>query len=431
MAFQHVDAIEVFLYGERVGVLAFSQGRGCYAFEYFNSWLKNGFSLSPLRMPLKPGVYSFPELASDTWHKLPACIADALPDRFGNQLINAHLARHGVSSGEITPLDRLAYQADRGMGALEFQPARSLGSKRADVLDLADLVTAARESIQGRLSGDAESKKTLMNLLSVGISAGGARAKAVINMDPVSGEMRSGQHPEAGKESWLLKFDGVGNDPGLGDSEQYGRIEYAYSLMAKSAGIQMTETRLLEENGRAHFMTRRFDRMDAGTNEDSEKIHMQSLCAIDHVDYNLVGVNDYASLFSAIRRLGLKEETVTEAYRRMAFNYMAMNCDDHSKNFAFLMDRHGQWRMSPAYDITYAYNSKNVWLREHLMGVFGKFSGVTRGDLMDFAEHMKVPAARQTLKEVLQAVARWREYATNAGLSDEIAAAIESSHYHE
>ena len=424
MPFTHVEAIEVRIYGKTVGAVApDARGRPYYAFEYAPSWLRNGYSISPLHLPLKPGVFTFDNLDENTWHRLPAAIADALPDRFGNSLIDAKLAEKGITRDEITALDRLAYTGDRAMGALEFRPARSIG-KEPDVLDFSQLINAARDAIQGYVGTDSKAKRAFRQLLSVGTSAGGARAKAVVNLDPVSGAISAGQRPEKGKESWLLKFDGVGDDPLPGISQDYGRIEYAYSLMAKAADIHMTETRLLHEKGRAHFMTKRFDRADPASGNLSDKIHMQSLCAMDHIDYNLIHTNSYDSLFAAIRRLALPEEALTEAFRRMAFNYLTMNCDDHAKNFAFLMDAQGKWSLAPAYDVTFAYNSKNIWLREHLMGLGGKFADVSIQDLSRFAERHEIPYARKSLSTVKDAVALWPDFAAQAGLSKESTDAI-------
>ena len=420
MAFKHVDAIEVLLYGEKVGVVAAGQrSSNSYAFEYYPEWIERGVSISPLQLPLKPGAQVFRGLSKETWYGLPPAIADALPDRFGNSLINAHLAQRGVVSAEITPLDRLAYVADRAMGALEFRPAFSLGKEPVGILEVAELVTAARDAVSGSFSDDKESKKALRSLLSVGVSAGGTRAKAVVNIDPKTNELTAGHRQSAGKESWIIKFDGIGRDAGLGETQQYGRIEYAYSLMARDAGIDMPETRLLEENGRAHFMVRRFDRID-----DKRKLHLQSLCAMDCVDYNLLHTNEYASLLTVISRLGLGDEAKTEAFRRAAFNHLAANCDDHSKNFSFLMDQSGVWRLAPAYDITFAYNSQNIWMREHLMGIGGKFSDVTNEDLNRFADAHGIPYARRALKKIEAVLSNWPDYAKLAGVSPEAASAI-------
>ena len=425
MAFRHIEAIEVVLYGKAVGALTGTPGNSSvYAFEYYPAWIRDGFSINPLFLPLSAGVSSFGDLAKNTWYGLPPTIADSLPDHFGNSLINAKLAQLGVAVDEITPLDRLGYVADRAMGAMEYRPAHSLGREVGSIIDVSLLVDAARDAISGNLLNDNESKRALRRLLSVGTSAGGARAKAVVNIDFKDGRIVSGQRPKPGFASWILKLDGVGKDPGLGVSRHYGRIEYAYALMAKDAKIDMPEVRLLEENERAHFMVKRFDRTDPVDEQMPEKIHMQSLCALGHVDFNLIHTNDYASLISVIRRLGIGEDAVTEAFRRMAFNCMAMNCDDHTKNFSFLMDRNGAWSFAPAYDVTFAYNSQNIWLKEHLMGVNGKFSDITRKDLLEFADTHKIEYAKAALKDVAAAVGNWKDYAKQADLGDESTDAI-------
>ena len=424
MPFVHIEAIEVRLFGKTVGALAPDfRGKPYFAFEYAPSWLRYGYSLSPLHLPLTPGVFIFDNLAESTWHRLPAAIADALPDRFGNSLIDAKLAEKGITKDEITALDRLAYTGDRAMGALEFRPARSTG-KEPDILDFAQLVNTARDAVHGVIGTNSKAKRALRQLLSVGTSAGGARAKAVINLDPITGVISSGQRPEKGKESWLLKFDGVGDDSPIGLSQEYGKIEYAYSLMAKAAGIHMTETRLFHENGRAHFMIKRFDRTGPSLGDLPDKIHMQSLCAMDHIDYNLIHTNLYDSLFAVIHRLKFPEEALTEAFRRIAFNCLAMNCDDHAKNFAFLMDEQGRWRLAPAFDVTYAYNSKNIWLKEHLMGINGKFTDISIQDLNRFAERHEIPYARRSLNEIKYAIAMWPDFAKQAGLSETLTGEI-------
>ena len=429
MPFSHVKSIEVRIHGKIVGALApDSRSRPYYAFEYAPSWLRDGYSISPLHLPLTSGVFTFDNLAEGTWHRLPAAIADALPDRFGNSLIDAKLAEMGVTKDEITALDRLAYTGDRAMGAMEFRPSRSIG-KEPDILDFAQLINAARNAIHGSVGTDSKAKRALHQLLSVGTSAGGARAKAVINIDPATGAISSGQRPEKGKESWLLKLDGVGDDHSIGLSQEYGRIEYAYSLMAKAAGIVMTDTRLFRENGRAHFMTKRFDRANPANGSLQDKIHMQSLCAMDQIDYNIIHTNLYDSLFAVIRRLKLPEDALTEAYRRMVFNYLAMNCDDHTKNFAFLMDEQGSWQLAPAFDVTFAYNSKNIWLKEHLMGISGKFADVGIKDLALFAERHEIPYARKSLSEVKYAIGMWPDFAGQAGLSDKTTGEIKKRLY--
>ncbi|MDR0842886.1 MAG: type II toxin-antitoxin system HipA family toxin [Acidobacteriota bacterium] len=443
MAFSHATVVEVLLGGVSVGAVSKPATSAFFAFEYQPSWIRNGFSISPLHLPLRPGAQSFPQLAPGTWHYLPAALADALPDRFGNSVIDAKMAQMGIPSNQITPLDRLTYVADRALGALEFRPPNDLADDPVELLDIVQLVKAARSAIAGTIATGRDAQAALQQLLSVGVSAGGARAKAIINLDPVTQEITAGQYARAGTEPWLLKFDGVGLDSQLGESQEYGRVEYAYSLMARAAGVEMPETRLLEENGRAHFMVRRFDRPPADEpGLPPRKLHAQSLCAMAHLDFNLLHVNDYSSLFATIKALGLGkngeagensedgEAAGVQAFVRMAFNFLASNCDDHAKNFSFLADASGTWRLAPAYDVTFAYNPDNIWLKEHLMGVDGKFADVTDKDLLAFADRHGIPYARQTLKRVRATLADWPEFAAEAGLSQQtirqIAASIQA-----
>jgi serine/threonine-protein kinase HipA len=279
------------------------------------------------------------------------------------------------------------------------------------------LVESAGQVIFGDLSGDRHAQAALANIIRVGTSAGGARAKAVVAWNPETNEVRSGQFDVApGFEHWLLKFDGMGRDLELGTGADYGRIEYAYHLMARAAGIAMTSCRLLEESGRAHFMTRRFDRTTDGTR--TVKHHVQTLCAMDHLDYRQRAIHAYAQLFMVIARLGLGDEAVSQAFRRMAFNVMARNCDDHTKNFAFLLRQGGNWELAPAYDLTHAYNPRGEWTYQHLLGVNGKFGGITRADLLVEADRFGVRRPRELLDEVRTAVEGWPQFAREAGVGE-------------
>nr|WP_243738791.1 HipA domain-containing protein [Microcella frigidaquae] len=309
------------------------------------------------------------------------------------------------------------------MGALEFVPDRSPAAPVPTALELASLIETARAAVSGTLDNDRHSADALRQIISVGTSAGGARAKAVVTIDDATGEIRPGHAlPRPGEGSWLLKFDGVGADHQLGESQQYTRIEYAYSLMARAAGIRMPETRLLAENGRAHFLTRRFDRVL--TAQGAERWHLQSLCGLAAVDFTLRGTNDYAQLFTAAAALGLSDDDRTEIFRRMAFNVAAANHDDHSKNHAFLLPPDGDWQLSPAYDITYARDADNIWLRQHLMSVGGRFTDITRADLLAVADRFAVPGAKAALRRIDQALDAWGSFAAEAGVRDEVAAAI-------
>ncbi len=409
--YRPVDLIEVRAWGATVGGVSIDPGLGYYVFEDDPKWQARGIELAPLTMPVSQSLHVFPLLPEATYKRLPAMLADALPDDFGNALIDAWMAREGVPKSAITPLDRLAYLGARGMGALEFKPTRGPRHRKATAVAISRLVVSARNALSGKFDGDRETEAAITNLIQVGTSAGGARAKAVIAWNPKTHEIRSGQLPaDPGFDYWLLKLDGVGKDSELGTGGFYGRIEYAYYLMALSAGIGMFESRLLEENGRAHFMTRRFDR------QNGAKQHIQTLCAMQHLDFKQRSTHDYNQYFQAIRALRLPESALEEGFRRMVFNVLAANCDDHTKNLSFLMDESGQWRLSPAYDVTHAYNPKGEWTYQHLMSVNGKFQGITRADLEAVGDRFLIPGYRRIITTVVEAVRRWPGFAETAGL---------------
>ncbi len=411
--FKHVDRITVHLWGELVGAVARDPGYGYYAFAYAPEWVDAGVELAPLHMPLAEGeTYLFPDLPELTYKRLPAMLSDALPDDFGNALINRYMAERGVSADNVTALDRLAYMGERSMGALSFRPAHGPKKTKATAIELGKLVTEARSAVTGQVDHEDSTNAALRTIIDVGTSAGGARAKAVIAWNPATDEIRSGQvEAPPGFEHWLLKFDGIVNDVELGPSGQYGRIEYAYHLMARAAGIDMTDCRLLHENGRAHFMTRRFDR-DAG----NLRHHTQTLCAIAHLDYKKKGTNSYEQLFMTIKQLQLGYEAMEEAFRRMVFNILAKNCDDHTKNFSFRLRQGAAWELAPAYDVTFAHNPKGEWTHQHLMSVGGKFKDFQLEDLHQAADRFGVGSARKVIDKVRDAIARWPEFARKAGV---------------
>jgi serine/threonine-protein kinase HipA len=413
-----VAVIEVRIWGQRVGAVALDPTLGYYAFAYEPAWQRTGVELAPLTLPLgnRRSAFVFPSLPDATFHRLPGMLADALPDDFGNALIDAWMAQHGVTKNEVTPLDRLAYMGKRGMGALEFKPSRGSQKESAAPLEMKSLVEAARKLVQGDLSNDAHASAALANLIHVGTSAGGARAKAAIAWNPKTNIIRSGQFDAAeGFEQWLLKFDGVGKDLELGTGADYGRIEYAYYLMARKAGIEMSECRLLTESGRAHFMTRRFDR-DV-INDKTIKHHVQTLCGMDHLDFKQRGTHAYAQLFIVASQLRLGDTAMDQIFRRMAFNVMARNCDDHTKNFAFRLKQGGTWELAPGYDITHAYNPSGKWTYQHLMSVNGKFENITSQDMLKEAERFSVSRPKDLLGEVRAALENWPAFATQAGLN--------------
>jgi len=413
-----------------VGAVVLDPNTGYYAFEYDEDWVRNGAALAPIYMPRHPGVFEFPDLARATYYGLPAMLADALPDRFGNALVNAWMAEQGIDPSQITALDRLAYASSRAMGALTFAPPTGPEDSMVSLVQVADLVTAARSEIAGALPGldgpsdDQEIHEALTQLITVGSTAGGARAKAVIAYNPVTGQMRSGQltAPE-GFEQWLLKLDGVGDpadhpmDP-LVTSQQYCRVEYAYYLMATQAGITMNESRLLPEGPRSHFMTKRFDR-----GPGDARIHSQTLCAVGHLDYNLARSHAYSSYFLTAERLGFGPTDRVQMFRRVAFNVMAVNREDHTKNFSFMLPEDGPWKLAPAYDVTHSYWG-GEWTQTHQMSVNGRFVDITLDDLRALGDLHEVPGIEAALREVAEAVDAWPEFAVAAGVDGDTIARV-------
>ncbi|MCK9391409.1 MAG: type II toxin-antitoxin system HipA family toxin [Syntrophales bacterium] len=411
--YKPVRAIEVRIWGKAAGAVALDPKLGYYAFEYDPRFVMSGIELAPLTMPLTQArePFVFTDLPELTFKQLPALLADALPDEFGNNLIDAWMASRGVAKSQITSLDRLAYMGKRGMGALEFKPARGTTSVRSTAIKLSHLIESARSAVHGEIGSDQLAKAALAQIIQVGTSAGGARAKAAIAWNPTTDEIRSGQFDvEPGFEHWLLKFDGMGADRELGGTQDYGRIEYAYFLMARAAGIAMSPSRLLEEEGRAHFMTQRFDR------DGNKKHHLQTLCAIAHMDYKQKASHDYNQLFLTIKQILSGYHQQEEAFRRMAFNVMAANCDDHTKNISFILREGKEWELAPAYDVTHAHNPQGEWTSQHLMAVNGKFSDISRSDLLAVADRFGIGTAPQVLKQVVDAVSSWPDFAVKAGL---------------
>jgi serine/threonine-protein kinase HipA len=414
---------EVRLWGKTIGAVSLLDGEDVASFEYDGEFAQSGIQVAPIVMPLSRRVYRFPELSRLTFLGLPGLLADSLPDRFGNALIDAWLASQGRQPDAFNAVERLCYTGERGMGALEFAPAigpRATQSTRIEVgrlVELASEVLSQRNSLQTALAAEG-GEDALRDILRVGTSAGGARAKAVIAWNPESNEVRSGQ-VKAGKgfEYWLLKFDGVsGNrDKELEDPRGYGVIEYAYYLMALECGIEISECRLFRENGRAHFMTRRFDRHAAG-----EKLHMQSLCALAHYDFNMAGAYSYEQALLVMRQLQLPMQAIEQQFRRMVFNIVARNQDDHVKNIAFLMHKSGEWSLSPAFDLTYSFNPAGAWTASHQMSMNGKRDDFTLEDFQACAKtaSMKRGRAAAILAEVQATVSKWRSFAEQAGVPD-------------
>lgn len=412
---RRVEVATVRAWDQNVGAVAWNADRGVGEFEYEPAFLRRNLDLAPLTMPPRPGVFSFPVLNRDTFHGLPGLLADSLPDRFGNRIIDAWLARQGRTSEDFTPVERLCYMGIRGMGALEFHPAVGPRAEKAVPIEVSELTQLVADILHHRAKWVVNLKgsraQALNMIIRVGTSAGGNRAKAVIAWNPKTEEVRSGQvAAPPGFESWILKFDGVA-DTAFGDPQGFGRVEYAYHKMAVAAGITMRPCHLLEEEGRAHFMTRRFDRDDKGG-----KVHMQSLCALAHYDFNAAGEYGYEQALSTVQRLRLGYPALREMYRRMLFNVLARNQDDHTRNIAFLMNQQGTWSLAPAFDMVWAYNSKGTWTNRHQMTVNGKRDGFERKDLLAVAEQFGIKGAADILDEVASAVARWPGFAKEWGV---------------
>jgi serine/threonine-protein kinase HipA len=424
-----VTAAEVMLWKTRIGTVVFDDDTGTGAFEYDSAFLRSGIEVSPVVMPLLPGIYRFPGLARESFHGLPGLLADSLPDKFGNSVINAWLSSQGRSPDTFNPVERLCYTGSRGMGALEYIPARGPADNESDSIQIERLVLLASEILRSRENLKIHAGEGAMEeIIRVGTSAGGARAKAVIAWNEKTGDIRSGQIDAGdGYGYWLLKFDGVsGNaDKESEDDPQYTRIEYAYWMMARKAGIDMSECRLYRENGRFHFMTRRFDR-DPLT---GDKIHMQTLGGIAHFDFNLPGVYSYVQAAQIMRRLRCTARDTVQLFRRMVFNVLARNQDDHVKNISFLMNRAGQWRLAPAYDVTYAYNPQGIWTGTHQMLIHGKRDHINHSDLIADAESLGIrkSEAEKTIREVRNALNGWMEYAETAQLRRSAAEAIQKT----
>ena len=416
-----IKAAHVKLWGTVIGAVTWQEEKEGGAFQYTPEFLNSGIQGAPLRMPLAEFPYEFPALAKNTFKGLPGLLADSLPDKFGNAVIDAWLASEGRTAAEFHPVERLCYIGSRGMGALEFEPAVRGPVRESQLVEVESLVVLAnrvldeRSGLKGVFSGR-DDHEEIENILRVGTSAGGARAKAILAWNPESNEFRSGQvDVKAGFEHWLMKFDGVSNnrDKELADPQGYGRIEYAYHLMAVEAGIEMEACRLHHEGGRSHFMTKRFDRTAIGG-----KQHMQSLGAIAHFDYNQPDSYSYEQALQVMKQLGLPRLDLEQQVLRAIFNVAARNQDDHVKNIAFLMNRRGEWRLSPAYDVTYAWDPNGEWTSRHQMSVNGKRDGFEREDLVALAEQagVKVKRANAMIDQVLEALTKWERFAEVAGV---------------
>jgi serine/threonine-protein kinase HipA len=414
------------IWGETVGAVAWDPEQQLGIFEYDKAFIRHGWDLAPIKMPIRQGarIYSFPELRTpyqkefDTFKGLPGLLADSLPDKYGNQLINLWLAQQGRAENSMNPVEQLCFMGVRGLGALEFEPQYRTEAAGSERIEMDNLVGIAAKMLNKRTDFKTtllkNEEEAIKKLITIGTSAGGARPKAVIAYNEQSGEVRSGQSevPE-GFTHWIIKLDGV-SDVQLGDSLGYGRVEMAYYRMATDAGIEMMPSRLLEENGRAHFMTRRFDR-DTGP----VKHHIQTFCALKHYDFNEVNSFSYEQLFQCMRELRLSYPEAEQLFRRMVFNVLSRNCDDHTKNFSFRLKKGERWELTPAYDLCYAYRPDSVWVSQHALSVNGKRNHIGREDLLAVAQSMHIKKAEKIIDEVNEVVREWESYAKEVGVDEE------------
>lgn len=412
------------IWGETVGAVAWDEEKQLASFEFEPKFKAKKIDLAPIKMPIQANqnIFSFPELRAsknseyDTFKGLPGLLADVLPDKYGNQLINIWLAQNGRPENSMNPIEQLCFIGTRGMGALEFEPTQLKTTKRTfqveinSLVDIANQMLNKREEFKTNISKDEQ--EAMMDILKIGTSAGGARPKAIIAYNKKTGQVRSGQtNAPNGFEHWLIKLDGV-SDAQFGESKGYGRVEMAYYNMATDCGIEMMESQLLEENGRAHFMTKRFDRENGAT-----KHHIQTFCAMQHYDFNEVRSYSYEQLFQTMRMLHLPYPDAEQMYRRMVFNVIAKNCDDHTKNFAFRLKQGSEWELAPAYDICHAYRPNSVWVSQHALSVNGKRTGIEKEDLLAFAKAMNIKKANTIISEINTTVQQWKKYANEVNVN--------------
>lgn len=415
-----VDVAEVKIWGELAGAVRWDADQQLGYFQYDPKFLEKGWDLSPIKMPIENGsrIYSFPELrkgrgqTEDTFKGLPGLLSDSLPDNYGNRLINTWLVQQNRPESSMNPVEKLCFIGSRGMGALEFEPSMIKPSKNTFSLELDSLVEIAAKMLNEREAFitqiDKGQEKAMMEILKIGTSAGGARPKAVIAFNPKTKEVRSGQaNVPQGFEHWLIKLDGVSSDQ-FGESSGWGRVEYAYYLMAKECGIDISECQLLEENGRAHFMTKRFDR------EENVKHHIQSLCGLQHYDFNDMYGFSYEQVFQTMRILRLTYPEAEEMFRRMVFNVLATNYDDHTKNFSFILKKNDDWRLAPAYDLCFSFDETNQWVSSQTLSVNGKRLNITKEDLMTIAKENSIKKGEKIIQEINHVVKSWNQYAREA-----------------
>ncbi len=429
-----VNSAFVKIWGQTVGAVVWDEDQGLARFEYAPSFKNKNIDLAPIKMPIQSqqSIFSFPELrpsknnAYDTFKGLPGLLADLLPDQYGNQLMNMWLAQNGRPENSMNPIEQLCFIGTRGMGALEFEPTQLQSTKKSfqveinSLVDIAHRILHKREAFETNLNEDEQ--QAVKEILKIGTSAGGARPKAIIAYNKKTGQVRSGQtNSPKGFEHWLIKLDGV-SDAQFGESKGYGRVEMGYYLMAKDCGIHMMESELLEEKGRAHFMTKRFDRENG-----SIKHHIQTFCALQHYDFNEVRSYSYEQLFQTMRLLRLPYPDAEQMYRRMVFNVIARNCDDHTKNFAFRLREGAHWELAPAYDMCHAYRPDSLWVSQHALSINGKRKGIQKDDLIQFAKAMNIKKAAKIVSEINAQVQNWKTYADAVQVDKQLRDAIQET----
>ena len=428
-----VDVAEVRIWNELVGAVRWDESQQLGYFQYAPKFIQKGWNLSPIKIPISQGsrIYSFPELrkgrydSEDAFKGLPGLLSDALPDKYGNKLINIWLAKQGRPENSMNPVEKLCFIGSRGIGALEFEPAQIKTGTKSFSLELDSLVDVAKKILNERESFltnlNKEAERAMMEILKIGTSAGGARPKAVIAYNPKTGEVRSGQgNVPKGYEHWLIKLDGVSGEQ-FGESSGWGRVEYAYFLMAKDSGIEMSECQLLEENGRAHFMTKRFDR------EGNIKHHIQSLCGLQHYDFNDMYGYSYEQVFQTMRLLRLTYPDAEQMFRRMVMNILATNYDDHTKNFSFILKKDDRWKLAPAYDLCFSFDPTNHWVSKQTLSVNGKRLGITKQDLMTIAKDNNIKKGEKIIEDINSIVKSWHKYAERAKVRKALKERIKSN----
>ncbi len=414
------------LWGQIVGAIAWNPEKEIASFEYDPKFDLEKYAVSPIKLPSKNRIYSFPELRNEeTFKGLPGLLADSLPDKYGKELINVWLAQNGRPENSLNPVELLCFIGKRGMGALEFEPnvqpdTKSYTLELSGLIETTKMLLQRKENVQ--LHTTNKMRDTMLDVLKMGTSAGGARPKAIIAYNEQTGEIKSGQAlTEAGFEHWLIKFDGV-NDSQFGSSTGYGRVEMAYYRMATDFGIEMMECKLIEESDRAHFMTKRFDR-----NQANQKLHTQTFCALQHYDYQNIYGYSYEQLFQTMRALRLSYAEAEQMFRRMVFNVIARNCDDHTKNFSFLMDQTGKWKLAPAYDICHAYRPGSDWVSQHNLSINGKRKEFVLADFITVAEQNSIRNPKKILAECIEIVGNWEKYANQCNVEAQLKEAIQQT----